>query len=61
MRLLLFSTILVSMTFPVSAQDAGRPAPAPQAMTLTIPGQSFFLHIHDMDLARNKTTDDQAH
>jgi Raf kinase inhibitor-like YbhB/YbcL family protein len=23
--------------------------------------QSFFLHMHDLDLARNKTTDDQAH
>src|ERR1700728_4383994 len=23
--------------------------------------QSFFLNMHDMDLARNKTTDDQAH
>ena len=23
--------------------------------------QSFVLHMHDMDLARNKTTDDQAH
>src|SRR5258708_7118544 len=23
--------------------------------------QSFFLHMHDMDLARNKTTDDQPH
>ncbi len=23
--------------------------------------QSFFLHFHDLDLARNKTTDDQAH
>jgi Raf kinase inhibitor-like YbhB/YbcL family protein len=23
--------------------------------------QSFFLHVHDLDLARNKTTDDQAH
>jgi Raf kinase inhibitor-like YbhB/YbcL family protein len=23
--------------------------------------QSFFLHMHDMDLARNRTTDDQAH
>src|SRR4051812_40552990 len=22
--------------------------------------QTFFLHMHDMDLARNKTTDDQA-
>lgn len=23
--------------------------------------QSFFLHMHDLDLARNKTTDDQPH
>src|SRR5215813_1239398 len=23
--------------------------------------QSFVLHMHDMDVARNKTTDDQAH
>jgi phosphatidylethanolamine-binding protein (PEBP) family uncharacterized protein len=23
--------------------------------------ESFFLHMHDMDVARNKTTDDQAH
>src|SRR5215475_3816105 len=23
--------------------------------------RSFFLHMHDLDLARNKTTDDQAH
>lgn len=23
--------------------------------------QSFYLHFHDLDLARNKTTDDQAH
>jgi Raf kinase inhibitor-like YbhB/YbcL family protein len=23
--------------------------------------KSFFLHMHDLDLARNKTTDDQAH
>jgi Raf kinase inhibitor-like YbhB/YbcL family protein len=23
--------------------------------------QSFFLHVHDLDLARNKTTDDQPH
>src|SRR5882672_10370384 len=93
MRLLLFSTIIVSMTFTLSAQ-----APTQPAMTLTIPGfpdggqipvkfsqaapgvaagqgmspamswanvptgtQSFFLNMHDMDLARNKTTDDQAH
>src|SRR5260370_22217038 len=97
MRLLLFPTILVSMTLLLSAQPKGGAAPPP-AMTLTIPGfpdggqvpvkfsqaapgvavgegtspamswanvpagtQSFFLHIHDMDLARNKTTDDQAH
>src|SRR5437870_7331466 len=93
MRLLVFSTIIVSMTFTLSAQ-----APTQRAMTLTIPGfpdggqipvkfsqaapgvaagegtspamswanvpagaQSFFLHMHDLDLARNKTTDDQAH
>src|SRR5258707_5333889 len=93
MRLLLFSTIIVSMTSTLSAQ-----APTQPAMTLTIPGfpdggqipvkfsqaapgvaagegtspsmswanapagtQSFFLHMHDMHLARNKTTDDQAH
>ena len=34
------------------------------AMTWTnVPAgtQSFFLNMHDMDLARNKTTDDQAH
>src|SRR5581483_10614308 len=104
MRLLLFSTISLSITFLLSAQNAGRggPAggavPAPQAMTLTIQGfpdggqfpvkfsqaapgvaagegtsppmswanvpagtQSFFLNMHDMDLARNKTTEDQAH
>jgi Raf kinase inhibitor-like YbhB/YbcL family protein len=30
--------------------------------TNTPPGtQSFVLHMHDMDLARNKTTDDQPH
>src|ERR1700752_3695972 len=23
--------------------------------------QSFFLHMHDLDVARNKTSDDQAH
>ncbi len=93
MRLLLFSTIIVSLPVALSAQT-----PAPTAMTLTISGfpdggqcpvkfsqaapgvavgegtspamswanvpagtQSFFLNMHDMDLARNKTTDDQAH
>jgi Raf kinase inhibitor-like YbhB/YbcL family protein len=93
MRSLVFSIIIMSMTFPLSAQ-----APSQPAMTLTIsafpdggqipvkfsqaaPGvaagegtspamswtnvpagtQSFFLHMHDLDLARNKTTDDQPH
>src|SRR5882672_9907970 len=93
MRLLLFSTIIGSMSFTLSAQ-----APTQPPMTLTIPGfpdggqipvkfsqaaagvavgegtspamswanvpagtQIFFLNMHDMDLARNKTTDDQAH
>src|ERR1700730_13828936 len=96
MRLLVVSTIIVSLTFSLSAQPARGAAPA--AMTLNIPGfpdggqmpvkfsqaapgvaagegtspamswanvpagtQSFFLHMHDMDLARHKTTDDQAH
>src|ERR1039457_2557895 len=105
MRLFLSLTFIFSITFLLSAQDAGRGGPpasgaarAPLAMTLAIPGfpdgsqipvkfsqaapgvavgegtspainwanvtvgtQSFFLHMHDMDLARNKTTDDQAH
>src|SRR5262245_48981436 len=93
MRLLLLSTIIVSMTFTLSAQ-----APTQPPMTLTIPGfldggqipvkfsqaapgvapgegtspamqwanvptgtQSFVLHMHDLDVARNKTTDDQVH
>jgi phosphatidylethanolamine-binding protein (PEBP) family uncharacterized protein len=93
MRLLPSSTIIVAMTFALSAQ-----APPQPAMILTIPGfpdggqipvkfsqaapgvapgegtspamswanvpagtQSFFLNMHDMDLARNKTTEDQAH
>ena len=93
MRSLVFSIIIMSMTFPLSAQ-----APSQPAMTLTISGfpdggqipvkfsqaapgvaagegtspamswtnvpagtQSFFLHMHDLDLARNKTTDDQPH
>src|SRR5438105_15655034 len=102
MRLLLISTILASVDCLAVAQDAGRggqpKAPAPPAMTLTIPGfpdggdipvkfsqaapgaapgegtspaiswanvppgtQSFVLNIRDLDVARNKTTDDQAH
>src|SRR6202051_151397 len=95
MRLVLFSTMIASMPFLLSAQGKG--GAAPPAMTLTISGfpdggqipvkfsqaapgvpvgegtspamnwanvpsgtQSFFLNMHDMDLARNKTTDDQA-
>lgn len=99
MRLLLFATIVVSMSFLLSAQNTGRGrGTPPPAMTLTIPGfpdgghipvefsqaapgtapgegkspamswanvppgtKSFFLHMHDLDLARNKTTDDQPH
>ncbi len=104
MRLLLLSTMIVSLTLALSAQDAGRgapaagKAPAASSMTMTIPAfpdgsmipvkftqsapgvatgegtspaiswtnvpagtQSFFLHMHDMELARNKTTDDQPH
>ena len=97
MRLLLISAMIVSFTFSLSAQDAGRgglaKGAAAPAMTLTISGfpdggqvpvkfsqaapgvavgegtspamswanvpagtQSFFLNMHDMDLARNKTT-----
>jgi len=85
------------MTVSLEAQ-AGGAAPAPQPMTLTIPGypdggqipvefsqaasgvapgegkspamswahvpagtSSFVIHMHDLDLARNKTTDDQPH
>lgn len=104
MRKLTCTSIMLSLTTPLLAQDtgrggqpAGRGTPAP-TMTLTIPGfpdggqipvkfsqaapgvavgegtspamqwanapastQSFVLHMHDMDLARNKTTDDQVH
>src|SRR5260221_11167352 len=93
MRLPLFSTIIVSMTFTLSAQAPTQPpmplpirgfpdgghipvkfsqaAPGVAAGEGTSPAmswanvpagaQSFFLHMHDLDLARNKTTDDQAH
>src|ERR1700691_3463528 len=97
MRLLLFSTLFASMTFSLSAQDAGRGG-APPAMTLTVTGfqdggqfpvkysqaapgvavgegtspamswanapagtQSFFLNMPNMDLARNKPPEYQAH
>jgi Raf kinase inhibitor-like YbhB/YbcL family protein len=99
MQMLLCVVITLSISFLIFAQDAGRGgAPAPPAMTLTIPGfadgshipvkfsqaapgaapgegtspamswanapagtQGFFLHMHDIDVVRNKTNDDQAH
>jgi len=100
MRLLVLSTFIVSLTFLLSAQDAGRGGrgPAAPAMTLTIPAfpdggqipvkftaaapgvapgegtspamswdnvpsgtQSLLLNMHDENLARNKTSEDQAH
>jgi Raf kinase inhibitor-like YbhB/YbcL family protein len=36
-------------------------SPAMNWANAPIGTQSFFLHMHDMDVARNKTTDDQAH
>jgi phosphatidylethanolamine-binding protein (PEBP) family uncharacterized protein len=36
-------------------------SPAMNWANVPVGTQSFFLHMHDMDLARNKTTDDQAH
>jgi Raf kinase inhibitor-like YbhB/YbcL family protein len=92
--------MMLALTVAAPAQNpAGRgAAPAPPAMTLTIPGypdgghipvkftqaapgvpagegtspamqwanvpagtQSFVLHMHDMDVTRNKTSDDQVH
>ena len=105
MRLILTASMMLGLTVASTAQNAsggqqpGRgAAPAPPAMTLTIPGypdggqipvkftqaapgvpagegtspaihwantpagtQSFVLHMHDMDVTRNKTSDDQVH
>jgi hypothetical protein len=36
-------------------------SPAMSWANVPVGTQSFFLHMHDLDLARNKTTDDQAH
>src|SRR5262252_3208244 len=36
-------------------------SPAMQWANAPAATQSFVLHMHDMDLARNKTTDDQVH
>src|SRR5687767_9311365 len=105
MRLVSVVSMMLGFTVVAAAQNAGGgaqagrgAAPAPPAMTLTIPGfpdggqipvkfsqaapgvaagegtspamqwanapagtQSFVLHMHDLDVARNKTTDDQVH
>jgi Raf kinase inhibitor-like YbhB/YbcL family protein len=45
---------------PVKFSQAA-PGVAPGEGTSPAGTQSFFLHMHDLDLARNKTTDDQAH
>jgi hypothetical protein len=94
MRLLYLAPVMLVLTVPSIAQNAG----APPAMTLTVSGfpdggqipvkftqaapgvavgegtspaiqwanapegtQSFLLNMHDLDVTRNKTTDDQAH
>ena len=105
MRLISVASMILGLTVASSAQTAGGApqrgrgtAPAPPALTLTIPGypdgghvpvkfsqaapgvpvgegtspamqwanapsgtQSFVLHMHDMDVTRNKTSDDQVH
>jgi Raf kinase inhibitor-like YbhB/YbcL family protein len=102
MRLVSVASMMLAFTMAAAAQGGapgGRAgAPAPAAMTLTIPGfpdggqipvkfsqaapgvapgegtspalqwanapagtQSFVLHMHDMDVTRNKTSDDQVH
>ena len=54
--------------FPVKFSQAAEGAapgegPSPEIKWINAPAgtQYFFLHMHDMDLARNKTTDDQPH
>jgi Raf kinase inhibitor-like YbhB/YbcL family protein len=54
--------------FPVKHSQAAEGVPAGEGVSPAInwmnpPAgtQSFVLHMHDMDLARNKTTDDQPH
>jgi Raf kinase inhibitor-like YbhB/YbcL family protein len=47
---------------PAKYTQAGEQVSPPLTWTNTPPGtQSFVLHFHDPDVARNKTTDDQAH
>jgi Raf kinase inhibitor-like YbhB/YbcL family protein len=54
--------------FPVMYSQAAPGVPngegvSPEIKWMNVPAgtQYFFLHMHDMDLARNKTTDDQPH
>jgi Raf kinase inhibitor-like YbhB/YbcL family protein len=104
MRLTFVAILMLGFTVASNAQNPGAgqgargAAPAPPAMTLTIPGypdgshipvkftqaapgvpvgegtspaiqwanvpagtQSFVLHMHDLDVTRNKTSDDQVH
>jgi Raf kinase inhibitor-like YbhB/YbcL family protein len=47
---------------PVKFTQAGEQVSPALAWTNTPPGtQSFVLHMHDMEVARNRTTDDQVH
>ena len=47
---------------PVKYTQAGEQVSPPLTWTNTPPGtQSFVLHFHDPDVARNRTTDDQVH
>jgi Raf kinase inhibitor-like YbhB/YbcL family protein len=47
---------------PAKYTQAGEQVSPPLTWTNTPPGtQSFVLHFHDPDVARNKTTEDQAH
>lgn len=100
MRMLCLATLMLGVTVPAIAQNAGGrgASPAPLTMTLTVSGfpdggqipvkfsqaapgvavgegtspamqwanapvgtQSFVLHMHDLDVTRNKTSDDQVH
>ena len=105
MRLVSVASMMLGLTVVATAQNAGggaqagrAAAPAPPAMTITIPGfpdggqipvkfsqaapgvpagegtspamqwanepagtQSFVIHMHDLDVTRNKTSDDQVH
>jgi len=106
MRFISMASLMLGFTVAAAAQNAGggaqtgrgAAAPAPPAMSLTIPGfpdggqipvkftqaapgvpagegtspamqwanapagtQSFVLHMHDLDVTRNKTSDDQVH